>query len=486
VIKDKMKSQMKSVSDGFMGDPLMLSRSRPELSAHVPITRSQRTVLMVACGVSLLLIAWQPWLMARTFVLAATVFYVVHAIYKLAMVRFSVSVNSELVISAGELAAIRDADLPVYSIMVPMYHERESVKHLVQALSELDYPADKLDVQLLLEDDDQETRAAVGAVTLPPGFRVTVVPVSLPRTKPKACNVGLDYARGEFLVIYDAEDRPERDQLKKAIIGFSRAGANIICLQSRLNFYNSRQNLLTRLFTAEYSACFDLSLPGLSVARAVIPLGGTSNHFVTRKLRDLLGWDAFNVTEDCDLGIRIQRAGYGTRMLQTTTWEEACSRVSFWIPQRTRWIKGYIQTYLVHMRNPLQLFRELGVAGFLHFQVVVGCSTLATLLNPLFWFLAVLWFLLRIEALTSLFPGAVFAMGVTCLFAGNFAFVYLGMIGCYRRRYWDLVGYAILAPFYWILMSYSGWRAFFQFFADPFKWEKTRHGLCEEADESKT
>jgi cellulose synthase/poly-beta-1,6-N-acetylglucosamine synthase-like glycosyltransferase len=260
-------------------------------------------------------------------------------------------------------------------------------------------------------------------------------------------------------------------------MGFSRAGAETICLQSRLNFYNPRQNLITRLFTAEYSAWFDLSLPGLSAADAVIPLGGTSNHFVTRKLKDLLGWDAFNVTEDCDLGIRIQRAGYRTRMLHTTTWEEACSRIRFWIPQRTRWIKGYIQTYLVHMRHPLQLMSELGVAKFLHFQVVVGYNTLATLLNPLFWFLAILWFLFRIESLTSLFPGPVFAMGVTCLFVGNFAFVYLGMIGCYRRRYWDLVGYALLVPFYWMLMSYSGWRAFFQFFSDPFKWEKTRHGL---------
>jgi cellulose synthase/poly-beta-1,6-N-acetylglucosamine synthase-like glycosyltransferase len=469
-----------------VGDPLALSHLRPEWSAHIPITRGQRTTLIVACAALLLLVAWHPWLTARAFVMVATLFYGLHALYKLALVRFSVSEHSELQITAEDLAAVRLKDLPVYSIMVPMYHERESVKHLVQALSQLDYPREKLDVQLLLEADDKETRAAVEAIELPSGFKVTVVPVSQPRTKPKACNVGLDTARGTYLVIYDAEDRPEPDQLKKAVIGFARAGANTICLQSRLNFYNPRQNLLTRLFTAEYSAWFDLSLPGLSVVRAVIPLGGTSNHFVTAKLKELLGWDAFNVTEDCDLGIRIQRAGYGTRMLRTTTWEEACSRVRFWIPQRTRWIKGYIQTYLVHMRQPRQLLRDLGLVGFLHFQVVVGGGTLATLLNPFFWFLALLWFLFRVEALTSLFSGPVFALGVTCLFAGNFAFVYLGMIGCYRRRYWDLVGYALLAPAYWILMSYSGWRAFFQFFADPFKWEKTSHGLCVENDEPKT
>lgn len=471
---------------GTVGDPLALSRLRPEWSARVPITRIQRMALVAVCGMLLLLSAWHPWMTARAFVLAATVFYAGHALYKLVLIRFSISMNSELAIGADELTALRDEDLPSYSIMVPMYHEGDSVKALVEALSQLDYPADKLDVQLLLEADDHETRSAVDAVDLPPGFRVTVVPVSQPRTKPKACNVGLDSARGEYLVVYDAEDRPERDQLRKAVIGFSRAGAKTICLQSRLNFYNSRQNLTTRLFTAEYSAWFDLSLPGLSAVGAVIPLGGTSNHFVTAALRELLGWDAFNVTEDCDLGIRIQRAGYGTRMLGTTTWEEACSQLRYWIPQRTRWIKGYIQTYLVHMRNPLLLLRELGVGKFLHFQIVVGCSTLATLLNPLFWFLAILWFLFRAESLTSLFSGPVFAVGVTCLFVGNFAFVYLGMIGCYRRRYWDLVGHALFAPFYWLLMSYSGWRAFFQFFADPHKWEKTRHGLCGQSDETKT
>lgn len=459
------------------GDPLALSRLRPDWSARVPITRTQRLTLVVLCAALVAAAVWKPWLTGRAFVFAATIFYTLHALYKLAIVRCSVGANAELNIEPGDLAALRDEDLPVYSIMVPMYHERESVVRLVNALEKLDYPRDKLDVQLLLEADDDETRGAVAGLVLPPGFRITVVPVSQPRTKPKACNVGLDSARGTYLVIYDAEDQPEPDQLKKAVIGFRRAGGKVVCLQSRLNFYNPRQNLMTRLFTAEYSAWFDLSLPGLSVVRAVIPLGGTSNHFVTARLRELLGWDAFNVTEDCDLGVRIHRAGYGTRMLHTTTWEEACSQVRYWIPQRTRWIKGYIQTYLVHMRNPWQLFRELGLAGFLHFQVVVGGATLATLLNPFFWFLALLWFLFRIEALTSLFPGPIFALGFACLFAGNFVFVYLGAIGCYRRRYWDLVGYALLAPIYWIMMSYSGWRAFFQFFADPFKWEKTGHGL---------
>jgi cellulose synthase/poly-beta-1,6-N-acetylglucosamine synthase-like glycosyltransferase len=261
------------------------------------------------------------------------------------------------------------------------------------------------------------------------------------------------------------------------VAAFRRVGSDVVCLQCRLNFYNPNQNLLTRWFAAEYSAWFDLSLPGLCALGAVIPLGGTSNHFILSKLKELMGWDAYNVTEDCDLGIRIYRQGYTSRMLNTTTWEEACSHLGFWIRQRTRWLKGYIQTYLVHMREPLRLWRELGWANFLHFQVLVGGIVFTFLVNPLYWALAILWFLFRTEALTSLFPWGVFAMGAICLFAGNFVFVYVGAIACFRRGYYDLVKYALLAPAYWMMMSYSGWRAVFHFFVNPFHWEKTRHGL---------
>jgi cellulose synthase/poly-beta-1,6-N-acetylglucosamine synthase-like glycosyltransferase len=318
-------------------------------------------------------------------------------------------------------------------------------------------------------------------VALPTGFRVTLVPPSFPRTKPKACNVGLALARGEYLVIYDAEDRPETDQLKKAVAGFRRAGKRVVCLQCRLNFYNPRHNLLTRWFTGEYSAWFDLALPGLSSLGAVIPLGGTSNHFVVSTLRELLGWDAYNVTEDCDLGVRVCRAGYGTRMLNSTTWEEACASLPFWIRQRTRWLKGYIQTYMVHMRRPVRLLRDLGWRNFAHFQLLIGGIVFSFLINPLFWALALVWFCFRSEALTGLFPVPVFAMGAACLFAGNFAFVYTAAAGCYRRGYYDLVTHALLAPLYWMLMSVSGWRACLQFLVNPFYWEKTRHGITKQS-----
>jgi len=461
-------------------DPLALSKEMPEMSAKTPIVPGQKVALLAAALSLAAVTFWKPWATAKAFVWFSTLFYVVVTAYKLLLVRFSIAKASEVSIADEEVASLKDTDLPVYSILVPMYNEPDTVKRLVESLIKLDYPAGRKDVQLLLEEDDAPTREAVSAVNLPPSFRVVIIPKSFPRTKPKACNIGLAEARGKYLVIYDAEDRPEPDQLKKAFLAFTRVGPDVICLQSRLNFYNPRQNLLARWFTAEYSAWFDLSLPGLCALGAVIPLGGTSNHFVTDKLKELHGWDAYNVTEDCDLGVRIYRAGYKSRMLNTTTWEEACSSLRFWIRQRTRWLKGYIQTYLVHMRSPLKLLMELGIANFLHFQFLIGGIVFSFLINPIFWSMALLWFVFRFEMLTILFPGLVFAMGSFCLFAGNFTFAYIGAAGCFRRNYFDLVKYAFLAPAYWVLMSYSGWRAFIQFFADPFHWEKTRHGLFKE------
>jgi len=461
-------------------DPLALSRQRPELSASCPLTVAQKVILI---GSSLLLM-WMavtcPTVTALSFIVFSTLFYVVFTVYKFVLMRYSIASHSEITVTEAEMRALDRNSLPVYSVLVPMYKEPESIKPMTAALTALDYPADKKDVQLLLEADDAATLAAVDQCPLPKGFRVTVVPVSHPRTKPKACNIGLELALGEYLVIFDAEDRPDPDQLLKAVIGFNRVTPEVICLQSKLNFYNPRQNILTKWFTAEYSAWFDLSLPGLSALGAVIPLGGTSNHFKTGILRDLLGWDAFNVTEDCDLGVRIYRAGFRSRMLNTTTWEEACGRFPFWIRQRTRWLKGYIQTYFVHMRRPFALLRELGWRNMLHFQILIGGVVFSFLINPLFWLLALTWFVTRIDALTTLFPGPVFAMGAFCLFVGNFAFAYTGGVACFRRGYYDLVKVALMSPLYWVMMSISGWRAFAQFFSDPFYWEKTNHGFWED------
>ncbi len=459
-------------------DPLALAHRRPDWSASEPLTRGQRVALLTLAALAVLAALVAPLLAARAFVLLCTLLYLALACYKLALVHAATRPQAALRFDAAALAARDDRPWPRYSILVPLYREPETLPHLVRALQALDYPESAKEIQLLLEADDEPTVTAARALDLPANIHLTLVPPSFPRTKPKACNFGLHDATGDYLVIYDAEDQPEPDQLKKAVLAFESSPSNVACVQSSLNYNNPRQNLLTRWFTAEYSAWFDMQLPGLAAWGAPIPLGGTSNHFRTAVLRTVYGWDAYNVAEDCDLGMRLHRVGYRTRMVTTTTWEEACASLPFWIRQRTRWQKGYIQTYCVHMRKPGLLLRELGVAGFLHFQMLVGGSVFFSMINPIFWCMALVWFVARPAAMAALFPGPIFAAGALCLFGGNFLFVYANLLGCYRRRDDGLMAANLLTPAYWLMMSWSGWRAFLQFFKNPFQWEKTQHGLA--------
>ena len=262
------------------------------------------------------------------------------------------------------------------------------------------------EIKLILEAADAETIAAARALDLPGNVEILVVPDLHPRTKPKALNYALPLARGDYLVIYDAEDRPERDQLRKGIAAFRQGPPNLACVQAKLNLYNADDNWLTRQFTIEYGALFDGLLPALDRLRLPIPLGGTSNHFRVAALKWLMAWDPFNVTEDADLGTRLARSGYRCQVLSSTTFEEAPVRFASWLRQRTRWIKGYMQTWLVHMRQPAKLWRELGPAGFLGFQVMVGGTVLSALVHP--WFYALAAFDLANHAFLAQ-PGAAWA-----------------------------------------------------------------------------
>jgi cellulose synthase/poly-beta-1,6-N-acetylglucosamine synthase-like glycosyltransferase len=295
-------------------------------------------------------------------------FYGAVIFFRLISVFMALRGGHEQVVTQDEIDALKDEELPVYSVLVPMYKEPEVAQKIARTVTSLNYPIDKLDVKLLLEEDDHATRAKIEEVvgSLPPCVEVIlapIVPKGQPRTKPRACNWGLEKAKGQYLVIFDAEDQPEKDQLKKAVVAFRRLEAqgktNVSCLQAKLNYFNARQNSLTRFFTLEYTNWFDLFLPGLHAIRTPIPLGGTSNHFKTDVLRELGGWDPFNVTEDCDLGIRLARTGRSTQVLDSTTWEEANSHTGNWIRQRSRWIKGYFQTHLVHTRDAVLPFAAL-------------------------------------------------------------------------------------------------------------------------------
>ncbi len=417
-------------------------------------------------------------------------FFLVSVAYRVTLIDTSLRQHQEIHVSPT--VAERE-DWPAYVIQVPLYHEAHAIPRIIEGLGALDYPKDRLTIQLLVEEDDAETKAAVGRVEINPPFKVVNVPVSHPRTKPKACNVGLAAADGDYLVIYDAEDRPEPDQLKKAVIAFDESPENVACIQGKLNFYNPDKNLLTRCFTAEYSMWFDLCLPGLDVYSAPIPLGGTSNHFKLSILKELKGWDEYNVTEDCDLGLRLFVRGYRTRMLDSTTWEEACSHWPIWLRQRSRWVKGYVQTYLVHTRHPLKLFRDLGLRGSFHFHLLIGGSVVSQLLSPFYWALVGIWLIAVFggasefvslqtfqHVLSTYFPLPVFAMAALCLFVGNFLMVYSSAAACAQKRLSRLIKFAPFMPVYWLIMGLAAWKGTLQLIWRPHYWEKTQH--YEEAD----
>jgi cellulose synthase/poly-beta-1,6-N-acetylglucosamine synthase-like glycosyltransferase len=373
---------------------------------------------------------------------------------------------------------LSDAELPTYAVLVPLYRESHMLPRIVAALQRLDYPSPKLDIRLVLEAIDTETIAAAGAMELPGNVRIVVVPDRLPRTKPKALNFALALVEADLVAVYDAEDEPEPDQLRKAVEAFRSGPANLACVQARLNVRNRDAGFLARQFCLEYSAQFDGLLPCLDRLGLPIPLGGTSNHFRREALVAAGGWDAFNVTEDADLGIRLDRRGWRTGTISSTTWEEAPVRLGNWLRQRTRWLKGWLQTWLVHTRSHRALWRELGPTGYLAVHTLIGGVVLSSLLHP--------WCYVLIGA--ELIWGQVFGrpqslmgtgfwhLAIANLTVGFLAAMGLGALAVRRRGFRGLAWRALLMPLYWLLTSVAAYRALWQLARDPFLWEKTEHG----------
>jgi len=289
----------------------------------------------------------------------------------------------------------------------------------------------------------------------------------------------MNFVTGDFFTIYDAEDHPDPLQLKKAIAAFRKAGPELVCVQSRLNFYNVTENWLTRMFTLDYSAWYYFMLPGMDMLNMPICLGGTSNHFKTRAVRDLGSWDAYNVTEDADFGLRIAKLGLKTVLIDSITYEEANVSIPNWIRQRTRWMKGYMLTYLVHMRRPIQLLQNLGLWGFMGMQLFVLGNFLGNLLIPPLLLLTLAGAANHLLAWgpVSFIPDGFWFAALYSLVVGNTAAIGFAMAAGLRRGYPSLAAYALTSPLYWALQVYATFRAAYQVVANPFHWEKTEHGL---------
>ncbi len=428
------------------------------------------------------------WKFTAIFFLAiVTTIYFLDLFFNLFLIIRTFAKKPEIEVSDEEIKSLKNSDLAKYTILCPLYRESDVLPQFVTAMSRLDYPKEKLQVILLLEEDDSETVKRTQDYQLPKYFEIVVVPHSLPKTKPKALNYGLKRAQGEFIVVYDAEDIPDPSQLKKVIVAFQKTEDKVACIQAKLNFYNPHHNSLTRVFTVEYSLWFDLVLTGLQSFFAPIPLGGTSNHFRLKVLKTLKGWDSFNVTEDCDLGMRLVKKGYRTALIQSITLEEANSDLKNWFLQRTRWIKGYIQTYLVHMRRPQEFMRNWREPDLLTFQLIVGGKILSMFINPLMWITTISYFTARSMMgpfIEQFFPAPVLYMGVFSLVFGNFLYMYSYMIAAAKRGHFDLIKYSFLVPFYWLAMSVAAWQAVIQLIRRPHFWPKTIHGYHFESEKA--
>jgi len=459
-----------------------LWRQSPAHSARIVLSRGQKIGLLLTTATLLVLAFFFPLGVITALVAVASLVFLAGTAFKFLVAMHGAKFDVVERISAAEVAALPEADLPRYTVLVPVFHEANIVAQLVENLGSIDYPTEKLEVLILIEEGDLETRAAIDGANPPSYFHVITIPEGSPQTKPRACNVGLFFSTGDFLVIYDAEDTPDPDQLKKAVIAFDRAGESTVCVQASLNFFNATENFLTRMFTLEYGYWFDYMLAGLDAADLPIPLGGTSNHFRTKGLIELGGWDPYNVTEDADLGIRASALGYRVGVINSTTMEEANTSIPNFIRQRSRWIKGYMQTSLVHARQPRKLLKQIGWLRFLSFALLVGGTPLTFLGVIPFYGLTALTFLVPGAVNPQVFPVWLLWICLVNFVIGSSVMVYLSMMGPYKRGTFNLSLWALLNPVYWLLHSIAAYKGLWQLITRPHYWEKTDHGLTTRVD----
>ncbi|HEY0571542.1 MAG TPA: glycosyltransferase [Enterovirga sp.] len=470
-LRDELMRARAHVIAGLAADGL--ARVRPEHSARAGVTFGQ-AVILVAAALALcagfLISPGSTWLW--TSLLLGIVFLGVTTIRLAAL-------GEWIAPHPPRLPRSDDRDLPVYTVLVPLFREARVLPQLIGALRRLDYPRALLDIKLVVEQDDSETREALAATELPAWIEVIVAPPGQPRTKPRALNVALPLARGEFVTVYDAEDVPDPGQLRLAVETFARSPADVACLQARLVIDNTHDTILTRLFTLEYAALFDVANPALARFDLPLPLGGTSNHVRRSVLQGLGGWDAWNVTEDADLGLRLAIAGHRIADLPSATLEEAPQRLGAWMRQRRRWMKGFLQVSITHSRHPVTTYRRLGAPRFFAAAALSFGTVGSALGYPVFLCVA------GYDVLGGGFWSATSpveicrtSVGTTLFVTGLLAMVLPPLEALRRRRWWRLMPYAALMPLYYFLVSWAAWRGLVDLVLDPHRWHKTEHGLA--------
>lgn len=458
---------------GFLQDAVeRIETVDPDLSARRRFTHRQAAAGAVTTAMLVGAATLEPVATLTLLEAVAAVFFVAVAALRLTaagMVR-----QRRPLPAAGMPTA---SNVPVYTVLVPLRHEAHMVPQLLHGLDRLAWPRERLDIKLVIDEDDVATLGAARALAREPPYEIVVVPAGGPRTKPMALQYALSFARGEFVTVYDAEDRPHPAQIAEAHAIFRDAPERLACLQAPLVIDNFEKSTLTVLFAIEYSTLFDGLLPALVELRLPLPLGGTSNHFRRAALEAVGGWDPFNVTEDADLGIRLARFGYEIGTLTFPTLEEAPVTCGPWLRQRTRWLKGWLHTWLVQMRRPIRLWRDLGTRRMLGFQALGLGMIVSALAHPIFLATPILLLLnpSRLWSDGNLLVAALAGLSIFNLTAGYAAMATLAARTLPLRGRSSLSGFLYLLPLYWLLMTIACLLALAEFAFRPHHWSKTPH-----------
>ncbi|KCZ97077.1 glycosyl transferase [Hyphomonas polymorpha PS728] len=443
-----------------------LAIHRPEDSAIRTLTAAQ----MRGAGLGLLLLAGlavsAPEAAFAALSLGAFFFFVAALAFRGVVYLHGIRAAAHVPQARRDMAGDDGVLWSVYTLLIALKDEAESAAQLSQAICDLDYPRNRLDIKLLVETGDEATWDALRAQSWPPGTELLIVPPGQPRTKPRALNYGLLRAKGEFVVVYDAEDRPHRDQLKAAVRAFRMGSRDLACVQAPLVGDGDR-GWIAGQWALEYAVQFGRILPGLATLGFPIALGGTSNHFRRALLEGVEGWDPWNVTEDADLGLRLARSGLQVGVIEPPTLEAPPEALGVWLAQRSRWLKGFLQTWLVVMRRPRKAMREMGAGNFLALQLTLGAAILSALVHGP-W---AVW-LATTLVLPGIGPGLLFLWFIGASYAASIAMALAAPGARDLRRY----GLALTLPLYWPLQSIAMVRALYSLARRPHFWAKTPHG----------
>ena len=458
-----------------------LRQHAPHYSAEQTFSIPQILLALILIAVAAIGVFSFPFLLASAVIVFLATVYFSSILFRGALL-FALDGKRPI---TGAVAMQEGHELPIYSVLVALRNESGQIGELTRRLQLLDWPQDRLDIKLICEEDDPETIFAIRRANLPACFEVIVVPPASPRTKPKALNYALPLCRGDYLVLYDAEDQPSPGQLREAYDTFSRSDPELACLQAPLRIHNGDQSWLSRMFAIEYLTLFNGILPVMARWRVPIPLGGTSNHFRTSALKAVGARDPFNVTEDADLGVRLYREGYRCSTINLPTFEEAPPSFRPWLTQRTRWLKGWMQTILVHSRNPFHLVQDIGLKNTIVFHLILTSIVVSTLIHPVFIVYTINQFIwLHVSSLSAkdsiLVAGSVFN-----LVGGYTTYGLLALAVLRSTGYQEFAKSLVTLPVYWLLLSIAGWRALVHLFVVPHHWEKTPHGLAIRASRPK-